>query len=82
MLKCAVKESHLENDRHIDLSVMTADRRVRAETALMWARTYVARGDVTGVPISKKIWGFPDGPVQILSKGNQLDERSSKKHSH
>ena len=47
ILRFAVKESHLEEQRHIDLSVVTADKRKEAQEALMWVRTFVARGEIS-----------------------------------
>lgn len=51
----AVKESHLEGQRHIDLSVVTADKRGLAEEALMWLRSYVAKGEVTEIQLKKDL---------------------------
>lgn len=47
LLRPAVKESHLEDQRHIDLTVLPAGRRGEARRALMWARAHVARGRVS-----------------------------------
>ena len=57
VLHSAVKESHLDGQRHIDLSVVTADRRGEAVDAMMWVRTYIARGEVTELQL-KRIWGL------------------------
>ena len=55
ILYSAVKESHLDGQRHIDLSVVTADKRGLAEEALMWLRAYVAKGEVTETRLKKDL---------------------------
>ena len=55
ILRGAVKESHLEGRPHIDLSVVVAPERKRAQEALMWVRTFVARGEVSEAQMKKDL---------------------------
>ena len=54
-LRSAVKESHLDNQRHIDLSVIDADKREKAQKALISVRTYMANGDVKESQVKKDL---------------------------
>ena len=47
LLKNAVKFSHLDNQKHIDLTLVQADERARYEKALMICRQEVIRGTLT-----------------------------------
>jgi hypothetical protein len=47
MLKNAVKESHLVDQKHIDLSVIDASVRADYQKALMICQAYVAQGHIT-----------------------------------
>jgi len=47
LLKNAVKESHIDNQKHIDLSLVDAQERLVYEKALMFCQAYVARGEIT-----------------------------------
>ncbi len=47
LLKNAVKYSHLENQKHIDLSLVDAQERHRYEKALMYCRAKVAQGELS-----------------------------------
>ena len=55
ILKCAVKDSHLDDQRHIDLTVVVAEKRAEAEAALISLRTYIARKEVTEAQVKKDL---------------------------
>ena len=55
ILKSAVKESHLEDRPHIDLSVVSVQEREKTQKALMWVRTYMARGEVSEAQIKRDL---------------------------
>ena len=54
-LRPAIKDSHLEGQRRVDLSCLPASRRREAEIALAWARAYVARGTVPQERLKKDL---------------------------
>ena len=55
ILKYAVKDSHLDNQRHIDLSVIPAEKRDKAEQALITLRTYIAKKEVSESQVKKDL---------------------------
>ena len=46
IVKKAVKESHLDNQRHIDLSVVNAEFRLETQNALAYLQSLVMRGQI------------------------------------
>lgn len=47
LLKNAVKFSHLEDQKHIDLSLVDAKERAQYEKALMYCQAKVAQGELS-----------------------------------
>ncbi|MBT3586279.1 MAG: hypothetical protein HN509_15335 [Halobacteriovoraceae bacterium] len=47
LLRNAVKESHIKNQRHLDLSLIKADERDQYKFALMKVNHSVAKGDLS-----------------------------------
>lgn len=55
LLKNAVKESHLDNQPHIDLTLVLAPERPKYEYALMVTRTAVARGEMSEAELKEQL---------------------------
>ncbi len=55
ILKYAVKDSHLDNQRHIDLTVVGTEKREEAEQALISLRTYMAKQEVSEAQVKKDL---------------------------
>lgn len=55
MLRNAVKDSHLENQKHIDLSLVDASERAEYEKALMYCQASVARGELTDEELKNRL---------------------------
>lgn len=54
-VKLAVKESHLNNQRHIDLSVVIASERAATQEALAFLKAYVMRGEKSDADLKKDL---------------------------
>lgn len=54
-VKLAVKESHLDNQKHIDLSVLIASERPATQEALAYLKAYVLRGEKTELDLKKDL---------------------------
>ncbi|MCR9206105.1 MAG: hypothetical protein NXH75_16090 [Halobacteriovoraceae bacterium] len=55
MLRNAVKDSHLNNQKHIDLSLVDASERADYEKALMYCQASVARGELTDEELKSRL---------------------------
>lgn len=55
LLKKIVKFSHLDGQKHMDLSVCTAEERPYYERALMIIRAQVAQGHMTDAEVKEKL---------------------------
>lgn len=55
LVRKAVKESHINNQRHVDLSVCTADKRSDTQEALVFLQALVAKGEMTDVELKEKL---------------------------
>ncbi len=55
LVKKVVKESHVKNQRHIDLSVCTADKRADTQEALVFLQAKVAKGEMTDDELKEKL---------------------------
>ena len=54
-VKKAVKESHLNNQRHIDLSTVIASERAATQEALAYLKTYVLRGEKSDADLKRDL---------------------------
>lgn len=55
IVKKVVKESHIKNQRHVDLSLCTADQRANTQEALMYLQAEVAKGSMTDAELKEKL---------------------------
>lgn len=55
LLKNAVKESHIEGQKHIDLSLVDAGERLSYEKALVLCRSQVAQGKLTDEELKTRL---------------------------
>jgi hypothetical protein len=55
LVKKAVKESHLNNQRHVDLSLCTADKRADTQEALVFLQAKVAKGEMSDIELKEKL---------------------------
>ncbi len=55
LLKKAVKYSTIENQKHIDLSVVNAPERMEYQKALMVVQSAVKRGEITQDELKQKL---------------------------
>ena len=55
LVRRAVKESHLDNQRHVDLSVCTADTRAATQEALAFLQGEVVKGNMTEDELKEKL---------------------------
>ncbi len=55
LVRKVVKESHVKNQRHIDLSVCTADKRADTQEALVFLQALVAKGEMTDDELKEKL---------------------------
>lgn len=55
LVKRAVKNSHINNQPHIDLSVCTADKRADTQEALVFLQAEVAKGNMTDNELKEKL---------------------------
>ncbi|MDC1174248.1 hypothetical protein OAT67_02560 [Bacteriovoracaceae bacterium] len=55
ILKKIVKNSHIKGQKHLDLSVATAEERPEYEKALMVVKAHVAQGHVTNDQLNEKL---------------------------
>lgn len=55
LVKKAVKESHIKNQRHIDLSLCTADNRADTQEALVFLQAKVSKGEMTDAELKEKL---------------------------
>lgn len=46
-LKKAVKYSHIDNQKHIDLTLVAPETRAELQKALMFVKAMIVRGEVT-----------------------------------
>ena len=54
-LKTAVKPSNIENQNHIDLSLVNAPDRMEFQKALMVIQSAVSRGEVSQIEVNDKL---------------------------
>lgn len=54
-VKKAVKESHINNQRHIDLSTIIASERASTQEALAYLKAYVLRGEKTDADLKRDL---------------------------
>lgn len=55
LLRNAVKESHIENQKHIDLSLVDASERSEYEKALMYCQANVAQGKISDEELKSRL---------------------------
>jgi hypothetical protein len=55
LVKRVVKDSHLNNQRHVDLSLCTADKRADTQEALVFLQAQVAKGKMTDEELKEKL---------------------------
>ena len=55
LLRNAVKESHLDNQRHIDLTLVDASERATYEKALMVCQAAVAQEQLTDADLKTRL---------------------------
>lgn len=55
LLKKAVKESHLKNQRHIDMTIPMASERSKYEKALALTRAYVKADKISEEDLKKRL---------------------------
>lgn len=55
LLRNAVKYSTIENQKHIDLSLVNADERLEYQKALMVVQSAVSRGEFTQAEVNEKL---------------------------
>lgn len=55
LLKNAVKDSHLDNQKHIDLTLIDASVRADYEKALMICQANVAQGHISDEDLKSKL---------------------------
>ena len=55
LLKNIVKNSHLDNQKHIDLTMCQADQRPKYQLALLVAQTEIKKGNVTETEFKKEL---------------------------
>lgn len=55
LLKNIVKHSHLDNQKHIDLSLCLAGERSKYQLALLVAQTEIKKGSVTEAEFKKQV---------------------------
>lgn len=55
LLKNAVKESHIDNQMHIDLSLVDASDRADYEKALMYCQASVAQGKLSDEDLKSRL---------------------------
>jgi hypothetical protein len=54
-VKKAVKESHINNQRHIDLSTCIASERAATQEALAFLKAFVLRGEKSDADLKKDL---------------------------
>ena len=55
LLKTAVKHSHLDNQKHIDLTLVNPDQRTHLQKALMVVQVAVKNGELTDEELKSKL---------------------------
>lgn len=55
LVRDAVKESHINNQRHIDLSICLASKRAITEEALTFLQAEVSKGNMTEKQLKEKL---------------------------
>lgn len=55
IVRKVVKQSHLNNQPHVDLSVCTADKRAETQEALVFLHAEVAKGTMTDEELKEKL---------------------------
>lgn len=55
LLRNAVKYSHLDNQKHLDLTLVQADQRADYEKALMICRQEVIKGTLTDADLKTRL---------------------------
>lgn len=55
LVRKAVKQSHIANQPHVDLSVCTAEQRPITQEALMFLQAEVANGAMTDEELKEKL---------------------------
>jgi len=55
LLKNAVKYSHLDNQKHLDFSLINADLLDQYKKAMVIVRTAVAEGELTEIELKQKL---------------------------
>lgn len=55
LLKNAVKESHIDHQKHLDLSLIDAGKRIDYQKALMVVQSAVARGEIKQSEVNSQL---------------------------